>query len=109
MLGYSPPTLPLPPSVYDERRKQSLELLEATHNKQARVLEVLCDIDKRLKELEEEMHELTEYQELDRKKRSIEFAMCKQDSDKLSLRMSNLEIEQQEIMRQVRENERRRE
>lgn len=55
--------------VYDERRKQSIAILEDTTSKKERIEEVLNYIETRLAELEDEKDELKEYQDLDRTKR----------------------------------------
>mmetsp|Transcript_4427 Transcript_4427/g.13512 ORF Transcript_4427/g.13512 Transcript_4427/m.13512 type:complete len:1245 (-) Transcript_4427:26-3760(-) len=61
--------------VYDERRKQSVEILNDTTSKKERIEEVLSYIEERLGELEDEKEELKEYQDLDRAKRAIEYTI----------------------------------
>ena len=55
--------------VYDDRRLQSLQILEGTSTKKERIEEVLAYIEERLAELEDEKDELKEYQELVRQLR----------------------------------------
>ena len=62
-------------TVYDEKRLQSLKLLEDTRSATARIEESLTHIEERLSELEEEKKELKEYQSLDREHRSIEYTI----------------------------------
>lgn len=50
--------------VYDERRAQSVSILEDTKTKKERIEEVLAYIEERLEELEDEKDELKEYQEV---------------------------------------------
>lgn len=48
--------------VYDERRKESLKIMNETEQKKLRIDEVIIYIDERLKELDRERKELKEFQ-----------------------------------------------
>jgi structural maintenance of chromosome 3 (chondroitin sulfate proteoglycan 6) len=58
--------------VYDERRKESLKMMEESKQRIAKVDEVLAYIEERLQELEQETRELGEYMALDKEKRCLE-------------------------------------
>jgi structural maintenance of chromosome 3 (chondroitin sulfate proteoglycan 6) len=51
-------------TVYEERRSESIKIMQESNNKQERINEVLTFIDERLSELEREKQELTEYEYL---------------------------------------------
>jgi len=61
--------------VYDDRRAQSVQILEDTSTKKERIEEVLAYIEERLAELEDEKEELREYQQLDKDMRAIEYTI----------------------------------
>eukprot|EP00048_Salpingoeca_helianthica_P020901 m.9177 g.9177 ORF g.9177 m.9177 type:complete len:1197 (+) comp5363_c0_seq1:148-3738(+) len=82
-------------SVYDERRAQSIGILEESHNKQARIEEVLGYIEQRLQELEGEKEELKQYQELDKDHRSIEYTLYSKELDETRAKLEQLETERQ--------------
>eukprot|EP00981_Chlorochromonas_danica_P010805 scaffold3414_cov183-Ochromonas_danica.AAC.11 len=60
-------------TVYEERRAETMKILQETSLKQEKVNEVLTYIDERLSELEQEKAELTEYEALDKQKKAIEY------------------------------------
>ncbi|EGD75869.1 hypothetical protein PTSG_07983 [Salpingoeca rosetta] len=91
-------------SVYDDRRKESLDILDDTHNKRQRIEEVLMDIERRLEELEEEKQELSEYQALDKEKRSLEYAIYSDELQQHKERLEEVERKRQEISQQNLEN-----
>ena len=61
--------------VYEERRQESLKIMDDTNNKREKIQEVITYIEERLAELEEEKKELSEYQLLDKQKRSLEWTL----------------------------------
>lgn len=61
--------------VYENRREESLKLINDTNQKKERIDESLKTIDERLGELQDEIKELKEYQSLDREKRCIDFTL----------------------------------
>ena len=61
--------------VYEQRRTESLRIMEETSSKQSRIDELLQYIEGRLADLEEEKEELKEYQQKDRERRCLEYAM----------------------------------
>lgn len=61
-------------NTYDDRRIQSLKIMEETNNKREKIDELLVYIKERLAELEEEKNELRDFQDKDRERRCLEYA-----------------------------------
>lgn len=65
--------------VYEDRRAESVKIMEETDQKRAKIDELLDYIDERLNELEEEKRELKEFQQADRERRCLEYAIYQHD------------------------------
>ncbi|XP_065851930.1 structural maintenance of chromosomes protein 3 [Euphorbia lathyris] len=61
--------------VYEERRRESLKIMQDTGNKRKQIIQVVQYLDERLKELDEEKEELRKYQQLDRQRKSLEYTI----------------------------------
>ncbi|OAY46513.1 structural maintenance of chromosomes protein 3 [Manihot esculenta] len=61
--------------VYEERRRESLKIMQETGNKRKQIIQVVQYLDERLKELDEEKEELRKYQQLDRQRKSLEYTI----------------------------------
>jgi structural maintenance of chromosome 3 (chondroitin sulfate proteoglycan 6) len=61
--------------VYEQRRSESLKLMEETEAKRSKIGDLLEYIEERLAELEEEKEELKEFQDKDRERRCLEYAL----------------------------------
>ncbi|XP_048229798.1 structural maintenance of chromosomes protein 3 [Ricinus communis] len=61
--------------VYEERRRESLKIMQETGNKRKQIIQVVQYLDERLRELDEEKEELRKYQQLDRQRKSLEFTI----------------------------------
>ncbi|KAL5555241.1 hypothetical protein UlMin_037477, partial [Ulmus minor] len=61
--------------VYEERRQESLKIMQETGNKRKQIIQVVQYLDERLKELDEEKEELRKYQQLDKQRKSLEFTI----------------------------------
>jgi structural maintenance of chromosome 3 (chondroitin sulfate proteoglycan 6) len=61
--------------VYEQRRSESLKLMEETEAKRNKIGDLLEYIEERLAELEEEKEELKEFQNKDRERRCLEYAL----------------------------------
>jgi len=68
-------------TVFDERKTESLRIIETTVSKRKQALEELNFIEKRLKSLENEQKELKSYQVAERKRRCLEFIMATNEKD----------------------------
>ena len=62
-------------TVYENRRRESLKILEETEEKRRQIEQVMEYIEDRLNELETDKKELAEYQKLDRERKAIEYAI----------------------------------
>lgn len=74
--------------VYEERREESLQIMQETDHKRQKIAEVVEYIDERLAELDEEKEELRAYQQLDKDRRALEYTVydkeLKQARDELT-------------------------
>lgn len=65
--------------VYEDRRAESVKIMDETDQKRTKIDELLEYIDDRLQELEEEKKELKEFQTADRERRCLEYAIYSHD------------------------------
>jgi len=65
--------------VYEDRRRESLRLLRESEGRRAQVAEVVADLDGKLTALEDEREELKAFQEVDRKRRAMEWLTLDRD------------------------------
>ncbi|KAK3277828.1 Structural maintenance of chromosomes protein 3 [Cymbomonas tetramitiformis] len=77
--------------VYDDRRKESLKIISETEGRQAQIEETIADIDSRLGELNEERDELVKYQELDKKRRSVEYTIYEKELSEARAKLEEVE------------------
>lgn len=61
--------------VYEEKRTESLRILEQSDAKRTEIHEIVSTIDARLNDLEGERDELAAYQKLDRTRRALEYCL----------------------------------
>ncbi|CAM9100462.1 unnamed protein product, partial [Phaeothamnion confervicola] len=80
--------------VYEERREESLVIMDETNSKRDKIQEVITYIEERLAELEEEKEELGTYQKLDRNRRALEYTLYDKE-----LRKAREDLEQIEKSR----------
>ncbi|KAL4578673.1 hypothetical protein LXL04_014802 [Taraxacum kok-saghyz] len=59
--------------VYEERRRESLKIMQETGKNQ--IIQVVQYLDERLRELDEEKAELKKYQQLDKQRKSLEYTI----------------------------------
>jgi structural maintenance of chromosome 3 (chondroitin sulfate proteoglycan 6) len=62
-------------SVYENKRQESLKILEETNGKKEKITELLDRIKERLAELQEEQKELKQFQIEDKKRRCLEYTL----------------------------------
>lgn len=79
--------------MYEQRRAESLRIMEETSSKRQKINELLDYIDGRLSELEEEKEELKEYQEKDRERRCLEYALFERELQEVTGALEELEEE----------------
>lgn len=78
--------------VYEERRRESLKIMQETGNKRKQIIQVVQYLDERLKELDEEKEELRKYQQLDKQRKSLEYTIY--DKELHDARQKLLEVEE---------------
>ncbi|XP_042497840.1 structural maintenance of chromosomes protein 3 [Macadamia integrifolia] len=61
--------------VYEERRRESLKIMQETGTKRTQIIQVVQYLDERLRELDEEKEELKKYQQLDKQRKSLEYTI----------------------------------
>ncbi|GMG98380.1 hypothetical protein Nepgr_000220 [Nepenthes gracilis] len=78
--------------VYEERRHESLKIMQDTGNKRKQIIQVVQYLDERLRELDEEKEELRKYQQLDKQRKSLEYTIY--DKELLDARQKLAEVEE---------------
>ncbi|XP_049848611.1 uncharacterized protein LOC126315399 isoform X2 [Schistocerca gregaria] len=76
--------------LYDEKRSESLRILEDTATKCEKIEQVLDTLEERLLELDAERDELREYQKLDRERRALEYRLKEQELREVSERLERV-------------------
>ncbi|KAG9034704.1 Structural maintenance of chromosomes protein 3 [Tulasnella sp. JGI-2019a] len=82
--------------VYEQRRTESLKVMEETKAKQAKIREVIEYIEERLEELETEKEELKEYQEKDKDRRCLEYSLYQAELTEIVEALDELEDERKQ-------------
>jgi len=77
--------------VYEQRRQESLKIMDETDSKSAKIDELLSYIEDRLSELESEKEELREYQEEDKERRCLEYALKDADLNRIDAQITELD------------------
>ncbi|KAI0645362.1 structural maintenance of chromosome protein 3 [Trametes meyenii] len=79
--------------VYEQRRSESLRIMAETDSKRTKIGELLDYIDTRLTELEEEKEELKEFQEKDKERRCLEYALYQRELEEVGAALEEIEEE----------------
>ena len=77
--------------VYEQRRSESLRIMSETDAKRNKIAELLEYIENRLTELEEEKEELKQFQEQDKERRCLEYAMYQSESEDITHALEHTE------------------
>ena len=77
--------------VYEQRRAESLRIMSETDAKRSKIAELLEYIENRLTELEEEKEELKEFQEKDKERRCLEYAMYQSELEDITRAFDDIE------------------
>ncbi|OZJ06543.1 hypothetical protein BZG36_00500 [Bifiguratus adelaidae] len=77
--------------VYEQRRQESLKIMDETDSKRSKIEELLEYIEERLTELEEEKEELKHYQEYDKQRRSLEYTIYHREQLEATEKLEDLE------------------
>ncbi|KAL9651690.1 hypothetical protein ABK040_009305 [Willaertia magna] len=81
--------------VYDQRRSESMKIMQETDQKKQKINEVIEYVEQRLDELEKEKKELKEFQTLDKERRCIEYAIFDQELNEAIINLEKIEKERQ--------------
>lgn len=79
--------------VYEQKRQESNKLIQETESKREKIDQVLVYIEDRLAELEAEKEELSEFQEIDKDRRAIEYKILTRESASANRKLDDLEEE----------------
>lgn len=79
--------------MYEQRRTESLRIMSETDAKRTKISELLDYIDSRLTELEEEKEELKEFQEKDKERRCLEYALYQRELEEVGEALEEIEEE----------------
>ncbi|KAG7088666.1 hypothetical protein E1B28_012638 [Marasmius oreades] len=77
--------------VYEQRRTESLKIMAETEAKRTKINELLDYIESRLTELEEEKEELKEFQEKDKERRCLEYALYQRELGEVGEALEEIE------------------
>ncbi|KAG0462697.1 hypothetical protein HPP92_021173 [Vanilla planifolia] len=77
--------------VYEERRRESLKIMQETGNKRKQIDQVVQYLEERLRELDEEKEELKKYQQLDKKIRSLAYIILEKEMDDAAQKLKEIE------------------
>lgn len=83
-------------TVYEDRRNESIKITQETTSKQEQIDEVLKFIEDRLSELEEEKEELTDYEQLDKSRRALEYILYDKELVKATQSLQEVEATRSE-------------
>lgn len=89
--------------VYEQRRHESVKIMNETALKREKINELLDFIENRLKELDEEKDELKQYQEADRERRCIEYAIYIREQNEATEALEDLNEQKKEELALVQE------
>jgi structural maintenance of chromosome 3 (chondroitin sulfate proteoglycan 6) len=93
--------------VYEEHRAESAKILEETRLKREKIAELLGFIEERLKELEMEKNELSEFELIDKKRRAMEMTILQRELKEINSALEELstpedgENESQELVNRI--------
>jgi len=77
--------------VYEQRRSESLRIMAETDAKRTKINELLDYIESRLAELEEEKEELKEFQDKDKERRCLEYALYQRELEEVAEMLEEIE------------------
>ncbi|KAG6840817.1 hypothetical protein C0991_004108 [Blastosporella zonata] len=77
--------------VYEQRRAESLRIMAETDAKRTKINELLDYIESRLAELEEEKEELKEFQDKDKERRCLEYALYQRELEEVGETLIEIE------------------
>ena len=94
-------------SVYEDKRKESLKIMEDTKSRRDQIQETVEFIESRLAELDEEKDELQMYTELDRTRRSLEYTVHEKDLSETRAKLDEVEEKRRQHVDKARAEDER--
>ncbi|CCG82316.1 putative Chromosome segregation protein SudA [Taphrina deformans PYCC 5710] len=77
--------------VYEQRRKESLKIMDETTQKRTKIDDLLKYIEERLAELEEEKEELRDFQDKDKERRCLEYTIYSREQNEINNALEEIE------------------
>ncbi|KAG0185738.1 Structural maintenance of chromosomes protein 3, partial [Apophysomyces sp. BC1034] len=77
--------------VYEQKRRESTKIMEETDTKKTKIVEVLDYIQDRIRELQEEKDELSNYQTLESERRALEYTIYAREQVDANGRLEELD------------------
>ncbi|TGZ85420.1 chromosome segregation protein sudA [Ascodesmis nigricans] len=90
--------------VYEQRRAESLKIMDETDSRRSKIDELLKYIEERLNELEEEKEELRSYHEKDRERRCLEYAIYHREQQEINAALDQIEDARQNAIHDTEES-----
>ncbi|ORX50243.1 structural maintenance of chromosome protein 3 [Hesseltinella vesiculosa] len=78
-------------SLYEEKREESIQLMQQNEIKRTKIRSVLTFIEERLQQLEQEKDQLTQFQDLDSDRRSLEYTIYAREQTDTNAKLEELE------------------
>jgi len=94
-------------SVYEDKRRESLKIMEDTKSRRDQIQETVDFIESRLAELDEEKDELQMYTELDRTRRSLEYTVHEKDLSETRAKLDECEERRRQHVDKARDEDER--
>ncbi|KAL7226278.1 hypothetical protein ACSBR1_021405 [Camellia fascicularis] len=83
--------------VYEERRRESLKIMQETGNKRKQIIQVVQYLDERLRELDEEKEELRKYQQLDKQRKALDYTIFDKEIHDARQKLAELEESRNQV------------
>jgi len=87
--------------VYDERKTESLCIMEESRAKKQKIEEMLTFLDQRIAELDKEKEELKGYKDLDSTKRVLEYTLAMKEIADITKKLDSIEGTHQQDRKQI--------
>mmetsp|Transcript_28839 Transcript_28839/g.68899 ORF Transcript_28839/g.68899 Transcript_28839/m.68899 type:complete len:1112 (-) Transcript_28839:128-3463(-) len=87
--------------VYEERRRESLKIMQENEIRKSQIQEVVDQLDEKLAELDAEREELHKYQQLDKQRRGIEYALHDKELTETRKKLEEIETKRAEASKSV--------
>ncbi|PWA77306.1 RecF/RecN/SMC [Artemisia annua] len=87
--------------VYEERRRESLKIMQETGNKRNQIIQVVQYLDERLRELDEEKAELKKYQQLDKQRKGLEYTIYDKEVSEARRELAEVDEERNAISEEL--------